>query len=178
MSFNCFCGINRTIFDSKSLARHVQFGHYDNDDDGDFYKCVLPDCKKPKIRGHQNILRHFKTNHLFDKRLPFLSSEFIEISDNNFNINNNDNNISDNYNDELFSINSCGSSEMDYSIETPCLLNLPFSEINLSLEDKFCQLVVNQKKRYKTTETAALSIAQDWYNFYSEYLGIGNFLFY
>lgn len=177
-SFKCPCDSNRTIFDSKGLSRHVQYNHYNNE--GDFFLCVLPDCNKPKIRGQQNILRHFKNNHLFDKRLAFLADEFIFIqseSDNNNinNINNINNNIN-NTNDESYSMNSFGSSEMEFSIEPPTLLNPILNNIPLNLEDKFCQLVVNQKKRYKTTEVAALNIAQDWYNFYSDIFGIGNFL--
>lgn len=121
-----------------------------------------------KIRGSTNIIRHFKNNHLFDKRLSFLSKEFVVISDNN---------NSDNFNNLDMHLDSSESSSisLENSPNPPCLLN-PYIEGDLSLEDRFCKLVVSQKKKYKTTETAVLNIAQDWFNFYSNYLEIGDFL--
>ena len=141
--------------------------------------CVDKGCKSGLIRGRQNIKRHFQNAHLLDETFPFLigdqhnqPSESIHQPIDRPT----EQHVDQPMPDLLDSMSSISVEEGPQCFGFPILLDARVLEPS-DLESKFCELIISHKRDYKTTEQAALNMANDHLDFFLSYLDDGNGFF-
>lgn len=167
------CEIKRCLSNTSQLTRHVQYVHYNGDNE---YKCIVVNCGAI-IKRSTNILKHFRTYH---HNTP--GYEFLKESDPSLPpfIDNLSEHIEFDFQPEDTNLEASHAEDMqineieDFNTIDNCI---PFLKLEKkqkdSPEDQYCALIAYQKKEYNLTESAVLSIAKDWMNFTIEGLNTG-----
>lgn len=143
------------------------------------YVCPSENCKQKKFKGPQNIKRHFERNHYHDVNFSCLFDEppsaNAQSAPNESNAVQNSEplpDLSDHYDGA-----SSDASIDNEGARTPFLLANQQS-IELGLEDKLCNLIIQHKKAFPgITSKACLDISEDYRKFYCDYLESGKLTF-
>ena len=181
------CG--RTIHDRNALCRHVQLAHQVSENQ---YECIISDCRSSPIAQSTNIFRHFVTHHQNIKGLEFLNEWEIVATKVVRKAIQHDQQQSSSAPSSLAPPPLDTDWQMDLDNEMNCSpaepardddLDLdqtvvpkfesPRESHDLRLEDKFCNLIVKQKKTMKTSQEAAMNMADQWLDFYLDGLENG-----
>lgn len=174
--------VKRTLNDASSLSRHVQYVHFNHNNDKEF-QCIVSDCNTI-IKGPTNILQHFKIHHKDEPGFEFLQKKIKPNDHQKFeSLNNEDFLDCDDFELNEISLKEINDFHEDVAIEKSDFTNNEILLFKLnykkssSQEDKFCDLVVNQKRLNNLTEKGTLDIACEWLNFISDGLKSGNNIF-
>lgn len=159
----------RFLNDSSSLSRHVQYVHYNRSNDNE-YHCIVTDCNF-LIKGPTNILQHFNNHHKHEPGFEFLNKKNKTIT-NSQSLSTPSNLISfDNHDIEssIVELNEVNNESVEDCIP---LYNL-IEQNDLTIEDKFCDLIISFKKRYNVTQMAAISMTDEILTFIADGLDEG-----
>ena len=171
---------NRRINSLDQLCKHVQMRHLyqeiDPNEDNVFV-CVDRNCKSGLIRGRQNIKRHYENTHMLDETFPFLVGDQHNHPPEPIHqpINRSiEQHVDQPMPDLMDSISSMSIEEGSQCFGFPILLDAHVLEPS-DLESKFCELIISHKRDHKTTEQAALNMANDHLDFFLSYLDEGKY---
>ena len=169
------CG--RTIHDRNSLCRHVQLAHQLSENQ---YECIISDCRSSPIAQSTNIFRHFVTHHQNIKGLEFLNEWEIVATKvvrkvqphqqqsssgpSSLALPQLDSDWQMDLDNEMSSSPPRPARDDDLDLDQTVVpkFESPRESRELRLEDKFCNLIVKQKKTMKTSQEAAMNMADQW----------------
>ena len=195
MVFDCPCG-KKNIITERGLSAHILLRHFGETENS--FVCSVPGCKKSSFKGSTHIIEHFRNNHNQDERFDFLTNyagpvqeaapaALLEqvpllIPDPNpanqleqanplapFDQPRTTHQLLPILDQELGDFDDLSDDE-----DRVCPVYPSGNESTTSLTYLMAKRIVQHKKFYRTTEQAAISIAEDWRKFYEDLFIQGN----